>query len=65
MTTVLHVILPLHFSRTLISTVHDRNVSYMVDVERALWLQLFDDVSEESGASIFRFELRIFREGGR
>jgi len=47
------------------STVRDGYVSYLVDVERALWLQLFDYVSEESGISIFRFELRIFREGDR
>ena len=46
------------------STVRDRYASYLVDVERALWLQLFYDVSEESGVSILRFELRIFTEGG-
>ena len=53
------------YSPILISTVRDRYVSCIVDVERALWLQLFDDVSEETGVSIFRFELRIFREGDR
>ena len=40
------------YSPILISTVRDGYVSCIVDVERALWLQLFDDVSEETGVSI-------------